>query len=162
MEHHLKERLTALAIFIGTLLVYFFVVPNFIETTEQYEMAGLSPSFFPKIALFCIGGLAAIYFALTFTKKHRLAGPDSSSAWLDSSEQWRALAAGLIIVVYLPAMKLLGFLIATPLVLAGLFLLQGVKGLWKSIVTIVCVTLGLYLLFLYVMHVHFPTGVIFG
>ena len=161
MEHHIKERFTALTIFIGALLVYFFVVPNYIETTEEYEIASLSPKFFPELALFSIAGLAAMLFGFTFVKKYRSPGPKDADAWLSPGEQWRAVVSALIIAAYLPAMKLVGFLIATPFVLAGLFLVQGVKGLWKSIVIILCVTLGVYALFLYLMNVHFPMGVFF-
>ena len=50
MEYRKKERVTALAVLAGALLVLIYVIPNHIDLDQEFELAILSPAFFPKLA----------------------------------------------------------------------------------------------------------------
>ncbi|MEE9418244.1 MAG: tripartite tricarboxylate transporter TctB family protein [Desulfatiglandaceae bacterium] len=161
MEYRKKERVTALAVLAGALLVLIYVIPNHIDLDQEFELASLSPAFFPKLATWIIVGLAALLFVMAFTKKKGQDGGEDEEEWLSSREEWSAYRSFLVVIGYLFAMKYIGFLISTVMVLAVLLLLQGEKKPLKVVLTSVLVTAGVYLFFLYVMKVHFPEGLIF-
>ena len=152
-----------MSVLLGALLVRFYIIPNYIEITEEYDLASLSPSFFPILATWVIAGLATLNLVHTFLRgKRRTYGDgDAGDRWLSTGEERKAYLSALVIIGYFVAMKLVGFLISTILLLAILFLLQGVKGPIKVAITSLSVTAGVYLFFLYVMKVHFPIGLIF-
>lgn len=156
-----RERVTALVVLAAVLLVLIYVIPNHIELGEEYELTGLSPAFFPKLAAWIIAGLAVLLFAMTLVNKKEQEGGEDDEEWLSSGEEWNAYKSFLVAIGYLFAMKYVGFLISTVLVLGVLFVLQGVKRPLKVALTSALVTAGVYVFFLYVMRVHFPTGLIF-
>ena len=151
MEYRKRERITALSILVGALLVQFFVLPNYIDHTEEYDLASLSPDFFPSLAVWLIIGLAGIYLFYTLYGKKKSAGPGNVENWLSSGEMKKALLCCLIIIGYYVAIRFFGFLIATIPVLFVLFLIQGVKGLIRIACISFVSTIGIYLFFLYVL-----------
>jgi len=161
LEYIKREKISTVSVLVGALLVRFYVIPNYIEITEDYDLASLSPAFFPILATWVIAGLAALNIALTFLRGKRRTYGGDGEAWLSPGEERKAYLSALVIIGYFVAMKLVGFLISTILLLAILFLLQGVKGPLKVAITSLSVTAGIYLFFLYVMKVHFPIGLIF-
>jgi len=161
LRYQTRERLIDFAILVGCLLVRFWVIPNYIEITEEYELASLSPAFFPVLSTWVIAGLAFLHLALGLIQKRSPIDEAEAEEWLTPREEYKAYACTLVIIAYFFAMKCVGFLISTALMLAALFVIEGVKGPLKVVITSVSVTIGVYLFFLYVMQVHFPVGVIF-
>ena len=161
MEFNKREKITALSVLAGALVVRFFVIPNYIEITEEYELASLSPAFFPKLAVWVIAGLAVLHLVFTFSRRKSQIHGEDIEEWLSPGEEWKAYISSLVIIGYFFAMKAIGFLISKLIVLVVLFIIQGAKGPLKVAITSISVTAGVYLFFLYVMHVHFPKGLIF-
>ena len=160
MDDTRREIITDVSVLIGALIVLFYVIPTYIDLEQEYDLASLSPAFFPKIATWLIAGLTSLHLLIIARRKESL-GPVEGEEWLSSSEQWKALACCLAIIAYFFLMKVIGFIASTILILAFLFWFQGVKKPMKVALTSIMVTAGLYLFFLYVMKVHFPKGVLF-
>ena len=118
MEYRKKERVTALAVFAGALLVLIYVIPNHIALDQEFELASLSPAFFPKLATWIIVGLAALLFTMTLTRKKGRDEREDDGEWLSFSEEWSAYRSFLVVIGYLFAMKYIGFLISAVMVLA--------------------------------------------
>lgn len=161
MDDTKREIIIDVTVLIGALIVLFYVIPTYIDLEQEYDLASLSPAFFPKIATWLIAGLTALHLLSIIAGRKGSVGPVEGEEWLSSGEQWKALASCLAIIAYFFLMKVIGFIVSTILVLAFLFLFQGVKKPIKVALISIMVTAGLYLFFLYVMKVHFPEGVLF-
>ncbi|MBW1765478.1 MAG: tripartite tricarboxylate transporter TctB family protein [Deltaproteobacteria bacterium] len=157
MEYKKRETITAIAILIVALILIFYVIPNFIELDEEYELASLYPDFFPRLAVWAIGILAALHVVVTLLRKDRLTG----GKWLTSGEELNVYKSFLVVIGYYFVMKYFGFLISTAMMLAVLFVLQGFRKPIKVALLTTLTTVGVYLFFLHVMHVHFPKGLLF-
>ena len=155
------EIITDVSVLIGALIVLFFVIPIYIDLEQEYDLASLSPAFFPTIATWFIAGLTSLHLLLIIIRRKKSASHEEGDGWLSSSEQWKAIASCLAIIAYFFLMKGIGFIVSTILVLAFLFWFQGVKKPIKVILTSILVTAGIYLFFLYIMKVHFPKGILF-
>jgi putative tricarboxylic transport membrane protein len=156
-----KERLTAIFILIAVMLILLYIIPNYIETSGEYEIAGLSPAFFPVIAAIFIGLLSCLLLILTFIKKWSHLFNSEEEIWLSRSEEMKAGLCSVIIVGYYFALKFAGFFIATPPVILGLFFLQGERKIVKSIIISLVVTISVYFLFNNLLNVQFPGGKLF-
>ena len=161
MDDTRREIITDVSVLIGALIVLFYVIPTYIDLEQEYDLASLSPAFFPIIATWLIAGLTSLHLLFILTRRKESLGSMEGEEWLSSSEQWKALACCLAIIAYFFLMKVIGFIAATILILAFLFWFQGVKKPMKVALTSIMVTAGLYIFFLYVMKVHFPKGVLF-
>ena len=161
MEYRKREKITALSILFGALLVQFFIIPNYIDHTEEYDLVSLSPDFFPSLAVWLITGLAGIYVFYSFSRKKKSAGPGNAENWLSPGEEKKAILCCLIIIGYFVAIKFFGFLIATIPVLFVLMFIQGVRGPIRTACISFASTIGIYLFFLYILRVHFPWGILF-
>ena len=129
-----KERILATFILFLVLVVFFYLIPNYVEVSEEYEVTGLSPAFFPVIATIFIGLLSCFLLTLTFIKKWSHFFNSEEETWLSPSEEMKAGLCCAIIVGYYFALKYVGFFIATPPVLLGLLFLQGERKIVKSII----------------------------
>jgi len=161
LEYYKREKITALSVLAGALLVRFYLIPNYIEVPQKYAFSSLSPAFFPILAIWFIAGLAILYLihiTLLSRGKSRYNGEND---WISAGEERMAYACSGVIIVYLLVLDYIGFLISTVLVLAVLLVLQGVRKPIKVSLISIGVTLGIYLFFLYVMKIHFPKGIIF-
>lgn len=162
---HLKyssvEKISALSILVGALIVIFFIIPNFIVLEEEFAFISLSPAFFPTLAAWIIAGLAAGQFILILVKEKSAPVNRAGEAWLSRDEERNAYKSAMVIIAYVISMKYIGFLISTPVALAALLLLQDIKKPKKIVVVSISVALCVYLFFFYVMQVHFPKGRIF-
>ena len=158
MKYSSVEKISALSILAGALLVIFYVIPNFIVLDEEYAFISLSPAFFPTLAAWIIAGLAAGQFLLVLVQEKAVPMKRAGGEWLSREEEINAYKSALVIIVYVIAMKYLGFLISTPLALAALLLLQNIKKPVKVVIVSISVAVCVYLFFLYVMQVHFPKG----
>jgi hypothetical protein len=156
-----KERLTAIFILIAVMLILLYIIPNYVETTGEYEIMGLSPAFFPVIATIFIGLLSGLLLILTFIKKWSHFFNSADVIWLSRSEEIKAGLCCAIIVGYYFALKFAGFFIATTPVILGLFFLQGERKIVKSIIISLVVTISVYFLFHNLLSVQFPGGKLF-
>lgn len=156
-----KERIIAASVLISVLIVLFYIIPTYIETSEEYHATGLSPAFFPNIATIFIGALAVLFLSLTFIKRWAHFFNSEGESWLSPTEEMKAGLSCAIIVGYLLALKYVGYLIATPPVILGLFFLQGERNIVKSIIITLVVTIGIYFLFQNLLNVQFPQGKLF-
>ena len=156
-----RELLTALSILVAALAIIFYVIPNFIDMEEEFELASLSPAFFPNLAAWIIAGLAGLLAISVLWQPRKAATDNSDEAWLSRSEELNAHKAALVIVGYVSAMKYIGFLIATALVLAVLLVLQDIKKPLHVGLISILVTAGVFLFFYFIMQVHLPKGLIF-
>ena len=161
LEYHKREKITALSVLVGAMLIRFYVIPNYVDLPQEYSHASLSPAFFPILAVWFIMGLAVLYLIHAFLPARGGSRYQGDNDWISTGEERKAYVSSLIIIVYLLVLAVLGFLISTVMVLAVLFILQGVRKPLKVALISILVTIGVYLFFLYVMKVHFPEGIIF-
>ncbi len=154
-----RDIVTSVCIILGALTVQFSVLPYFIEMEESYDLSSLSPAFFPKLATWAVTALGALLLCSTFLQRKKT--NEREKEQLNKRELRRVYLAFTLVVGYLFAMKLMGFLVSTVILLGALFLLQGIKKPAKIAAASLIVTFGVYLLFLYVMQVHFPKGLLF-
>jgi hypothetical protein len=161
VQHWVRELITAISILVATLVIIFYVIPNNIDLEPEYDLASLSPAFFPNLATWIIAALAGLHIVNLLFQKKKAAAGDGEEEWLSRSEELSAYKSAFVIVLYFFAMKYVGFLISTALVLAALFVLQDIKKPLRVILISILVTVGIFLFFFYVMQVHFPKGAIF-
>jgi hypothetical protein len=161
VQHQTRELITALSTLAGALFVIVYVIPYHIELEQEFEFASLSPAFFPRLAAWIIAGLSALQLAIIVTQRKKRAVADPDKEWLSPKEERSAYKSALVVIAYFFALKYVGFLIATTLLLAALLILQNIKKPLKVILISVPVTLGVFLFFYFIMQVHFPKGVIF-
>lgn len=127
MQYRKREVITAVSILVATLAIIFYVIPNHIDLEEEFELASLSPAFFPNLAAWIIAALAGLLAISTLWEPKKMVTDSSDEEWLSRAEERNAYKAALVIVVYVLAMKYIGFLIATVLALAVLIVLQDIK-----------------------------------
>ena len=117
-----REWIIAFAILAFSLFTIFYLIPHQIEITEEYELASLSPAFFPRVATWIISGLSVLLLISLFrSRKH----PKEHDRSMTAGDELRVLTAMGIGVLYVLAFKYVGFIPASCLGLAALFFLQG-------------------------------------
>ena len=162
MQHRKRELITAVSIMAATLAIIFYVIPNYIDMEEEFELTSLSPAFFPGLAAWIIAALAGLLaISVLWQPKKRTVSDEDDEEWLSRAEELNAYKSAMVIVVYVLAMKYIGFLIATVLVLAVLLVLQDIKKLLHVVLISILVSGSVFLFFYFVMQVHLPKGVIF-
>ena len=161
MQYRVRELITAISILVATLVIIFYVIPNNIDLEQEYDLASLSPAFFPNLAAWIIVALACLHIINTLLQKKKTVAAEGEEEWLSPPEEFSAYKSAFVIVLYFFAMKYVGFLISTALVLAALFVLQDIKKPLRVILISILVTAGIFLFFFYVMQVHFPKGALF-
>jgi hypothetical protein len=161
VHYWIRELITAISVLVASLAIIFHVIPNNIDLEQEFELASLSPAFFPNLAAWIIAALACLHIVNTLFQKKKAVTGDGENEWLSPPEERSAYKSAFVIVLYFFVMKYVGFLISTALVLAALFVLQGIKKPLRVILISILVTVGVFLFFFYVMQVHFPKGAIF-
>ena len=161
MHYRKRELITAVSILVAALTIIFYVIPNYIDLEEEFEMASLSPAFFPMLATWIIAALAGLLAVSALRLPQKTMIDDDDEKWLSPAEERNAYKAALGIVVYVLAMKYIGFLIATALVLAVLLVLQDIKKPHHVVLISILVTGSVFLFFYFIMQVHLPRGLVF-
>jgi putative tricarboxylic transport membrane protein len=117
----------------------------------------LGIAFVPWVLVILLGGLSLILLL-----KSVLAGSTETSRDETSAiEAARILILTAVVVVYAYATTMVGFLLATPIMLALLMLLTGSRS-WKEIlITSLTVTFGIYFFFQKVFQILLPRGDLF-
>jgi len=161
VQHRKREVITAVSILVATLAIIFYVIPNYIDLEEEFEVASLSPAFFPALAAWIIAALAGLLAISALMQQKKTVTDENDEEWLSPAEELNSYKSVLVIVVYAFAMKYIGFLIATVLVLAVLLVLQDIKKPLHVVLISIMVTGGVFLFFYFIMQVHLPKGLIF-
>ena len=153
--------ISAIVVLAGALLVIFFIIPNFIEMDQEYDLVSMSPDFFPKLAGGIIAILAGLHLIFLLVQRRKPTAVEPHEEWLTAGEERSAYKSALVIIIYFIVMKYIGFLISTAALLAVLLIFQDERKPLKIILVSVLVTICVFLFFYFVMQVHFPKGVIF-
>ena len=112
------------------------------------------PGFLPLF----VGIFLALLSAALFIRSLRLKMSDQKAFRLDRKERFKVVTMSLSLLLYCVALKPLGFLLATFLLLLFLFKVTG-GFRWKmSIAGPVLITIFFYLLFAVWLEVQFPMG----
>ena len=111
MGHIKREIITALSVLASALLVIFYLIPNYIELEEEFELASLSPAFFPLIAAWIIAGLAGLYLISILIRKKRGVDIDMDHEWLSAGKELNAYKSALVVIAYVFIIKYVGFII---------------------------------------------------
>ena len=150
-----REWVIAFTILAFSLFTIFYLIPDQIEITEEYELKSLSPAFFPRIATWIITGLSVLLLIIIFrSRKH----PKEDTRTMTVGDEFRVLTAMIIAVLYVLAFKYIGFIPASCLGLAALFFLQGKRRPFRLAFLSVSTAVVVYLIFYYLMKVRFPEG----
>jgi hypothetical protein len=161
VQHGKRDLITAVSILAAALAIIFYVIPNFIDMEEEFELASLSPAFFPGLASWVIAALAGVLVISALLQKNKSVTDEGNQEWLSRAEELNAYKSALVIVGYAFAMKYIGFLIATALVLSVLLVFQDIKKPLHVALISILVTGGVFLFFYFIMQVHLPKGLIF-
>nr|WP_321295786.1 tripartite tricarboxylate transporter TctB family protein [uncultured Sphaerochaeta sp.] len=114
----------------------------------------LGPGFFPILLGILLIGLSALQ--LFNTRKEKAV----ATAFLTESTK-RVLFACLIIIGYMAAIAILGFLISTPLFLFGIMWFFSVRKWSTLLISSIATTAVLYFVFLKFLSVSLPAGILF-
>jgi hypothetical protein len=162
-KKHLELGIAIGILFFGFLNIL-YLIPTQVEVSEDIEIKSLSPAFFPELAavlIVCLSGILIVTWFMHRKDREEGEGVGESRSEMTAEEELRVTGAFVIAALYYFGFKYFGFLIATVICLAGMFLLQGGKRAYHIAILSVVVTLGLFAFFHYVMKVYFPTGIIF-
>ena len=149
-----KNRIIALIMIVFGLLVIWQT--GQIKATFAVSTKDTGPKLFPYFAAGCL--------VLCSIGKFIAAKEDEKYVWFFDKTGWiRVLTALLMFVAYVLALKYIGFLISTPLMLFGrVKLIAGKKPIRYPVTVIFCiaVTAVIYLVFNVLMHIMLPKGII--
>ncbi|MEA4846319.1 MAG: tripartite tricarboxylate transporter TctB family protein [Clostridiaceae bacterium] len=138
-------------------LIYFYLAPSYIKSNVT---SGLSPQFFPKLWAFVIFLAALIQLVVILLKPESIESDGDLEDW-PAERRKRGLAVMSFIIFYVFVLiELLGFFIATPLVLAGSFLLLGERSILKIILVSLIFTISVYMLFEIGLDIYLPRGIL--
>jgi hypothetical protein len=158
----IQELVVAGCLLVGTLVVLFILIPTQIEQAAQYDLASLSPAFFPELAALIILGLTVVLI-ITHANRARKGLPSihADEESLSGREELRVVGAMLISIAYYLSLGYLGFWIVNTAGVAALFTLQDRSRIGRHLIVALVTTVLIYAFFHYVMRVHFPIGEIF-
>lgn len=116
---------------------------------------------FPKISaylLIIIGTLLILNFANALRKNNLVTKKTEKT---DISSYFKVVSIVAMFIAYMYVLEVLGFIIPTCILMLGVIYLAGYKNLKVNIITSVCITLGLFLIFKFLFQVQFPKGLFF-
>ncbi len=87
MDAAKREIITDVAVLIGALVVLFYLIPTYIDLEQEYDLASLSPAFFPKIATWLIAGLTSLHLLFIIARRKESVDPSEGHEWLSFGEQ---------------------------------------------------------------------------
>jgi len=85
----------------------------------------------------------------------------ADDAGVEEGAAWRAFSIWAVAFLYVLIMPVVGYLIATPLFLAAVLWLFSVRG-WMLILLPIGFSVPAYLIFVVLLHVRLPTGLLDG
>lgn len=119
------------------------------------------PGFFPRLVLIALLALSGVLFASTFRPPgaaDERAGQDDGSAAGGRRDSKTAALLLLSLLAYALSLERVGFLVATPVFLGGLFVWQfGWRNWRRAVVTALAVAVGVWAVFDLVLEAMLPT-----
>ncbi|GEM_PF-2235476 len=150
----MKNRVTGIILLLCSVIVYFNMG---IESRADIAQ-GISESAWPT-ALLVILALLSIAMILSDLKKNKEKSDIKKMvSGLVSKGSLRLVAGIVVFFIYIFALDVLGFLIATPILLGCLLYLIGFRGAKILIPSPIIVTIAMALLFSTLIHVPLPEG----
>lgn len=152
----LKDFWTGLFLFCFSLVLYFYLTPNFV--TEGSSI-GLSPRFFPSLSAIVLGSLSLLL--MLYSLLHVKSSGNSLGSYkninipsqLSTFIKGRTLFVLIILAVFFLLFEHFGFFVASPCAVSALMLAFGQRK-WLLIVSIsIGMTVVLYCLFTYGLRV---------
>lgn len=148
------EIVISLITFIGALYLY--------HETSKFGFidlyGGLGPAFWPRLLLVLLMVFSVGVAVGVFRKVKKGLLPAATALTLDRGKIQLFAAIGLI-VLYIILMKIIGFLVLTPIVMIAFMYLLGEKSkVWIFSVPF-ALTIGIVLMFTRVMYVPLPRGI---
>ncbi|MDZ7761671.1 MAG: tripartite tricarboxylate transporter TctB family protein [Desulfovermiculus sp.] len=138
-------------LFIFSLIMYFWVIPNQIKEIS-FGAGSLSPSFFPQVATTIIGFLSLVLMFNNFILKQQTRINDFGP---------KALNIILFLIGYVAGVHILGYLMATGLFLFALMFYLSREKWWKYIFIITGFLIVNHLFFEEVLNLILPRGILF-
>jgi hypothetical protein len=158
----IRELIVAGVVLLFSLVVLFVVIPSQIEQAVAYDLASLSPAFFPKLAVFIIAGLSVLLI-LGHLRRYAAGRPavENDAQFLSKEEELRVVAVIAVSIVYYLVLDYFGFFLTNTAGVAVLLWIQDRSRIWWQVFIGAATTGLIYLFFYFVMRVHFPIGKIF-
>ncbi len=159
MKYLNRDIITGVLLLTFTTVLYFIVIPSQISAPEGGPIA-LSPRFFCDV-------ITAILFFLSLLLslngiKKIVSGQHEPASNPLNTNIIRASVAVFFSATYIFIIQIVGYYIATALIMVFFLLFFGVKS-WKSIVLfLLIILLFTYLLFEIALKVYLPPGSLFG
>lgn len=142
MAHKTSDLVSGLVVIGFALTLYFFLIPNFVASSEHGAM---SPQFFPFLGaiLIGLGGLALIVTSAF----RRESGAVSSNSELDASKIVLALLVAAAMAGFILLFQKVGYFYAAPPFLAVMMVIFGARRPVIIVVTAAITTAALYAVF---------------
>ncbi|HEA64708.1 MAG TPA: tripartite tricarboxylate transporter TctB family protein [Candidatus Aminicenantes bacterium] len=144
-----KNIKVGIILFTFSVINYNIIIPNYVKGRT---LSGLSPTFFPKLATIFLGilSLALIlsrWYSIRNKKEKEDNKGEKKEVGVVSYRSYRVLITITIMFIYLILFKQLGFLWATPPMLALLMFLFGMSNFKHILFFCITTTVILFLLF---------------
>ena len=137
------------------LLAYLFVIPAQVQGESQ---RGMPPTFFPNFSVVWIGVFSVLVLIRSFVSQTEAAQESPAERRSGRNGAMFTISAG---IVYVVLCSLFSFVISTVVFLAILMWALGERR-WHFIVSATLVTtLGIYVVFVWLMSVQLPEGMLF-
>lgn len=138
-------------------LIFIILIPDQVKELTQ---EGVTTRFMPYVVTILIAVCAAVDLIQIGFKEKRRAEKESKT-YFDRRGILRVFLSILAMAVYLLTVKMLGFVVATILLVAVIMLLMGSRN-WKQILLVsVLLTLVVYVVFKLGLNLRLPTGLFF-
>ena len=140
-----SDRIFALMMIIMSVVMYFLIG----GMDEPYSPGALSASTYPRLVLVCI----VIVSALLIFRPAKISKAENAKSY-------RGIVVIIIMIAYISLLETIGFFILTPLVLFVVPLLAGLRRYRLMLISVILVTAGLYGVFVEVLNIPLPQGLL--
>ena len=151
------------AFVLAALLFYFVVVPAEVVMPRIQVGGGVggvaaSPLFFPRLIAGLLGFLGILIFLRGQSRAETLHAGEGFA--FVQTQAIRVGGTAAILVVYLALLDLIGYVLLTPVALAGLSLFLGFRRWLTLVIVAVAVPATIYLVFRFGMKILLPEGLL--
>lgn len=151
-----KDIKIGIILLIFSVIVYNIIIPYYVK---GHALSGLSPTFFPKLATILLGVFSlALILSRWYSIGNKIEKEDDKGKKKEveivSYKGYRVLIAIIIMSIYFMLFKQLGFLWATPPILALLMFLFGMPSIKR--ILFFCIPTTVFLFFLFEKGLRIP------
>ena len=160
-----QNTITGGVLFLFSLVLY-FLVPYQIDIIET-GTAQMAPSFYPKLVIVTLAGITLIFIIVSLFEESKKKPPvrKERSGLEDVVTSDRRLVRAFITItitlVYIYIFEILGFFVATPLLLGAMLFHMGNRRILTFFLVMTITPLVIYVLFERVMVIILPKGIFF-